>query len=714
MTLFESPSDGFPDEGHTTLAPLDALAPWLEAIDMIVQRYLAVLQARGDDRFDIESIMMPIEMLQAGAHVPSGRPKWLDARASEPNPFDALPPLTGLLAGVARRFGLGEFEILAVLLGMMPVLEPRYGPLLAYVQGDEQALWPHVDLILSLFSSPGDRVQHRLRLTAADQPLRYSGLMHLSERSGRASNREDVLYVRTAGSLVGYLSTGIVPLSQNMVDVGQWLAPIAPNVLELSVEWRRFGAELQQFCYGQTNLITPVVLLEGGEGQDRVLAHVAAQAGCKTFLVDLQALPEEANEAWPVLLEALHVARLSASLLVLKNFTSFEQAHPKLLHALDIRLRTHGEPVVVLLAADANGPGLRELPRLKMTMPRQSAHDDVAAIGAALFQCDEGRPTTDGLDDLPQLLKRTRVDLNTLNYAVHEAHWYAQQRSPSATLGGQDLYQSLRSRALQQFGPLAQRLEPRRGLSDLFISEDLREQMDEILAAISFRDDVLKRGFAKKLAYGVGVSALFYGDSGTGKSMAAEALAFELGLDLIRVDLSTVVNKYVGETEKNLSKIFDLAMADTGVLLFDEADALFGKRSEVTNAQDRHANIEVSYLLQRLEHYPGLVILSTNNRGHLDGAFTRRLTFMARFEFPDVALRTQLWEQIWPPGVDRSADIDWAELARRAELTGAGIRNVALLASWLAARAQRPVGMVDIERALRRELGKTGRLMART
>ncbi|MGY2960128.1 hypothetical protein ACVWZP_001077 [Pseudomonas sp. TE36184] len=714
MTLFESPTDRTMGQGHVISSPLDALAPWLEVIDMIVQRYFAAQQARGDDRFNIESIMIPMDVLESAAYVPRGRPKWLDACASESNPTDVLPPLPELLAGVVQRFGLREFDVLAILLGMMPVLEPRYGALLAYIQGDEQALWPHIDLILSLFSAPGDRVQHRMRLTAADQPLRYGGLIHLSERSGRTSSREDVLYICTASSVVGYLSTGVVPLSQKMVDVGQWLTPMAPNVLELSAEWRRFGTDLQQFCFGQASATTPVVLLEGGEGGDKMLAHVAAEAGRQAFLVDLQSLPEEANEAWPVLLEALHVTRLSAGLLVFKNFTSFEQAHPKLLRALDVRLRTHGEPVVVLLAADANGSGLRELPRLKMTLPRQSAQDDIAAIGVALLQCAEGLPATSSPDDLPQLLKRTRVDLDTLNYAVHEAHWYAQQRAPSAALDGQDIYRALRSRALQQFGPLAQRLEPRRGLSDLVISEGLREQMDEILAAISHRDDVLNRGFAKKISYGVGVSALFYGDSGTGKTMAAEALAFELGLDLIRVDLSTVVNKYVGETEKNLSKIFDLALADTGVLLFDEADALFGKRSEVTSAHDRHANIEVSYLLQRLEHYPGLVVLSTNNRAHLDGAFTRRLTFMARFESPDVALRTQMWEQIWPAGVDRSAGIEWADLAKRAELTGAGIRNVALLASWLAARAQRPVDMVDIERAMRRELGKTGRLMSRT
>ena len=147
------------------------------------------------------------------------------------------------------------------------------------------------------------------------------------------------------------------------------------------------------------------------------------------------------------------------------------------------------------------------------------------------------------------------------------------------------------------------------------------------------------------------------------------------------------------------------------MLLFDEADALFGKRSEVKDAHDRHANIEVSYLLQRLEHYPGLVVLSTNNRGHLDDAFTRRLTFMTRFELPDAELRLKMWRAIWPTQISVASDVDWERLAQRTELTGAGIRNVALLASWLAAEAGRAVTQADIERAIRRELGKTGRLV---
>jgi SpoVK/Ycf46/Vps4 family AAA+-type ATPase len=246
----------------------------------------------------------------------------------------------------------------------------------------------------------------------------------------------------------------------------------------------------------------------------------------------------------------------------------------------------------------------------------------------------------------------------------------------------------------------------------LIISDDLQQQLNEVLAAIRQREQVLGQGFGRKVGYGTGISALFHGDSGTGKTMVAEVLAGALGVDLIKVDLSTVMNKYIGETEKNLSRIFDSAEADAGVLFFDEADALFGKRSETKDAKDRHANIEVSYLLQRLESYPGLVVLATNNRSHLDDAFSRRLTFILRFPFPDQALRERMWRAIWPAETPVAEDVDYCSLAQRANITGANIRNVAMLASWLAAEEQSPaVAMQHIERALQRELGKIGRLV---
>jgi SpoVK/Ycf46/Vps4 family AAA+-type ATPase len=208
-------------------------------------------------------------------------------------------------------------------------------------------------------------------------------------------------------------------------------------------------------------------------------------------------------------------------------------------------------------------------------------------------------------------------------------------------------------------------------------------------------------GFAEQSARGLGISALFAGASGTGKTMAAEVLANELRLDLYRIDLSSVVNKYIGETEKNLRRVFDAAEQGGAILLFDEADALFGKRTEVKDSHDRYANIEVSYLLQRMEAYRGLAILTTNRKESLDTAFLRRLRFVVQFPFPDAILRAEIWRRIFPKDTP-TENIDPTKLSRL-NVAGGNIRNVALNAAFLAADANEPVRMKHLLRAARSE-----------
>jgi SpoVK/Ycf46/Vps4 family AAA+-type ATPase len=211
-------------------------------------------------------------------------------------------------------------------------------------------------------------------------------------------------------------------------------------------------------------------------------------------------------------------------------------------------------------------------------------------------------------------------------------------------------------------------------------------------------------GFAGKSARGLGIAALFWGDSGTGKTLAAEVLAHELDLALYRIDLSAVVSKYIGETEKNLRRVFDAAEDAGAILLFDEADALFGKRSEVKDSHDRYANIEVSYLLQRMEAYSGLAILTTNHKTALDPAFQRRLRFVVHFPFPDQAQRAAIWRTAFPPGapLDR---IDYDKLARL-NVAGGTIRNIALSAAFFAAEANLPLGMGQLLRSVHFEAAK--------
>ncbi|MCW5639213.1 MAG: ATP-binding protein [Rubrivivax sp.] len=247
------------------------------------------------------------------------------------------------------------------------------------------------------------------------------------------------------------------------------------------------------------------------------------------------------------------------------------------------------------------------------------------------------------------------------------------------------LWQRLRDASRGGLDALAQRIDSAATLADLVLPAAALDTLAGIAAQLRHRVQVHEDwGFARPSARGLGLAALFAGDSGTGKTFAAEAIANEAGLDLYRVDLALTVSKYIGETEKNLRRLFDAAESSGAVLLFDEADALFGKRSDVKDSHDRYANIEVAYLLQRMEAYRGLAILTTNLKSALDRAFLRRLRFVVNFPFPDEAAREALWRRQFPPQAPLAGDIDWRALAKL-HLTGGHIRAVALNGAFSAA-----------------------------
>jgi SpoVK/Ycf46/Vps4 family AAA+-type ATPase len=252
---------------------------------------------------------------------------------------------------------------------------------------------------------------------------------------------------------------------------------------------------------------------------------------------------------------------------------------------------------------------------------------------------------------------------------------------------------------------LAQRINSNATWDDLVLPEAPRQSLTEMAAQVRQRLKVYETwGFGVRISRGLGITALLVGPSGTGKTMAAEVLANELRLDLYRIDLSQVVSKYIGETEKNLRKVFDAAEDGGAVLLFDEADALFGKRSEVKDSHDRYANIEVSYLLQRMEDYRGLAILTTNNKEAIDTSFMRRIRFIIQFSFPGVDQRKEIWRRIFPPATP-TAGLDMDKLARL-NVSGGNIKNIALYAAFLAAEAGEPVGMSHLLRGARVEYAK--------
>ena len=292
----------------------------------------------------------------------------------------------------------------------------------------------------------------------------------------------------------------------------------------------------------------------------------------------------------------------------------------------------------------------------------------------------------------------------------------ATAKDTAAQRGGKlerrDLFAAARAHSNPRLSTLARKIEPRYGWDDIILPVDQLAQLREMISTVQARPVVLDTwGVGQKLVASRGVTALFSGPPGTGKTMAAEIISSGLGLDLYKIDLSTVVSKYIGETEKNIERIFIEAEQSNAILFFDEADALFGKRSEVKDSHDRYANIEISYLLQRMEAYDGVTILATNLRANLDEAFTRRLQFSINFPFPEVADRLRIWNTLIPADVPVDSDIDFGYLAEKFRFSGGNIRNVIVSAAYLAAADGGKVNMTHFLHGTRRELQKMGRLV---
>jgi SpoVK/Ycf46/Vps4 family AAA+-type ATPase len=275
----------------------------------------------------------------------------------------------------------------------------------------------------------------------------------------------------------------------------------------------------------------------------------------------------------------------------------------------------------------------------------------------------------------------------------------------------EDLFYACRAQSSQKLTLLARKITPLYTWGDIILPDDRLEQLHEICAQARYRQRVFEQwGFDRAMSLGKGLSMLFVGPSGTGKTMAAEVIAGELGLDLYKIDLSGMVSKYIGETEKNLSAIFQEAAQSNAILFFDEADAIFGKRSEVKDAHDRYANIEVNYLLQKMEEYEGITILASNFPKNFDDAFTRRLRFIVGFPFPEEVYRHRMWKTMFPSDAPLGKDIDFEFLGRKLKITGGNIKNIALNAAFLAAANAGVIGMKHIIRSTKREFQKMGRL----
>jgi hypothetical protein len=591
------------------------------------------------------------------------------------------------LRRLARATRLSELDVELLLVALAPELDSRFEPLYGYLNDDVTRRRAGVGLALRLCGRAESDPAARARL-APHAPLVATGLVVVEEAERSWLTRTVAVPDRVCAHLLG----DEVPDATVAAVLDGDVSAAVDLPAGLTDPLGRLLAGGLRVAYLRQR--------PGGNAVEVAVAALAT-AGRQALGVDADRLLREPDPAAVIRL-VRREALLRGAGLVVGPADAFIDAPPALVRALTGG--PGGDVPVLLHGAVSWEPSWSDQP------PAQ-----VAAGPLARDARDEvWRSTLDGR--LP----------DTLDAAAVTAHFRLStgqiRRAAGAALRQADLAgvpvepthlrQGARSVNAGRLERLARRIEPGVGWADLVLPPVTAAQLRELCARARHRDRVLDEwGMRPGGGRGRGVTGLFAGNSGTGKTMSAEVIAGELGLDLYAVNLATVVDKYVGETEKNLERIFTEAAGVNGVLLFDEADAIFGKRSEVRDAHDRYANIESAYLLQRMETFDGLAILATNLRANLDEAFTRRLDVVVDFPAPDEEQRHLLWERCLAPAVPRVDDLDLAFCARAFELSGGNIRSAATGAAYLAADAGRPVGMADVIGAVAREYRKLGRLV---
>jgi hypothetical protein len=606
------------------------------------------------------------DLLEPEPEVPS--PKCMEGGEA----FPGAPPAINRLS---ELFGLSDFERQILLLCAGVEMDSKLASLCGQAQGHPQRSYVSFGLAMATFAEP-----HWSGLSLA-RPLRRFRLVAIEAGHGLTSAP-----LRIDERILHYLA-GINALDARLESLIQASA----QPLSIAAEHESTAEHASQVL-GSYEQDSPIVHLCGddSDGQEDVAAIVAQKQGRQLFAARVEDLPPVGAD--------------------LDQFMVLWERETKLLS---------GALLIQCGSAGLNGAGRHLAERVKGLL-FLSTREPIRFHRAYLrFQVDKPQPaeqkrlwqhalgpaaaTFNGTVD--NLSEQFRLSARTIFSTATPIALNADPGRP------EDIWNACRALACPKLEDLAQRIVPRAGWEDLVLPESQERVLRQLAAQVRHRLQVYETwGFSGKGRRGLGVSALFTGESGTGKTLAAEVLAHELGLDLYRIDLSAVVSKYIGETEKNLRQVFDAAEEGGVLLLFDEADALFGKRSEVRDSHDRYANIEVGYLLQRLENYQGLAILTTNLRSSLDKSFQRRLRFTVNFPFPDAAAREAIWSRVFPAATPTDG-LDPKKLAQL-KVSGGNIRNIALNAAFLAAEAGKPVGMAHVAEAASLEAQKVERSLS--
>jgi ATPase family associated with various cellular activities (AAA)/Winged helix domain, variant len=612
------------------------------------------------------------------------------------------------LALLADLYELSEFALAALLLALAPELDERYAKIYAFLQDDLTRRSASGALALSLLGAPGDIAQHRQAFASGGALLGQ----HLLELEPQATGARLNAGLRVDPQIRQFL------LGESGIDPR--LAAFAQLRAARAAEPAPFPAAAAAALEGvavQLRRGEPVrLLLQGAVGceHERAVELLGRAAGVPLLQVDVRALAEVQADLRLLCGLLRRQALLTGSLVVFRDGEALcSDAHARLRALLEEEFVRLAPGVVVIargeswLPAAATRAGCATL-----TLERPGS-----AERAELWRYHLSTAGRDVARDVTELLAR-RFKLTPQQIAAAAAQSAAMLRLKKRAEGSdaaaalQAYAAAARAQGGHELEHLARRIAPRHGFEDLIVPDPVRAQLEEIRQRVVHSETVFGSWrFGERMSYGCGVSALFLGPAGTGKTMAAEVLAGALQLEVFKIDLASVVSKYIGETEQNLERVFRAATDVNGILFFDEADALFGKRSEVRDARDRYANLEISYLLQRMEEFPGIAILATNLQNNLDDAFLRRLGFLVYFPFPEAPQRLRIWQSAWSSAVPRDPELHFERIAHAFKLSGGHIKSAAVAAAHFAAADGGVVRLPHVLHAIEREYQKLGRTL---
>lgn len=684
-------------------SPLDELLPALYLLDGLLDRSLELAETLHSSGEKAATLQNPGSLRQTELALPPGYPRYSPAQSTE-MPSSQIQPASRL--GLLQlQFGLSTFDLDVILIALAPELDRRYEQIYAYLQQDGRSVRPNVNLVLNLLcTDAGEKLQRRSHF-APTAPLLHHDLLHLSPP--QPTNHSSLLAQEIS------LDPAIARYLLNETGLDADLSPSCSLILAtMPLEQTSLPASLVQQIGAIAQSSSPThplrLYLQSTDAvtTQQFAQELAHQLNCPLLTVDLNVLLQQPEQFRQRLRRLGRDAWLQNTVLYLQPVDCLHQDSTSHLYSLLINLLAEtNTPIVVAGRQPWQPPGDRSLGMVTIPLAAPDFSErctcwkaHLAAAGLAV------EPST-----IADLADRFRLTSTQIQDAIATTQNQLAYGLESASIEAA-LFQSARNQSGHHLNRLTQPIQPRYDWSDIALPAVQSEQLQEICIHLQHRHTVFETwGFDRKLSLGKGVNALFAGSSGTGKTMAAEVIAKSLQLDLYRIDLSQVVSKYIGETEKNLSQIFTAAASANAILLFDEADSLFGKRTEIKDSHDRYANIEVGYLLQQMEAYEGLAILTTNLKSNLDEAFIRRLRFIVDFPLPSIQERSRIWQNIWPHSLPLDSEINWSVLAKQFDVTGGNIRNIALAAAFLAANEKTKVNISHIEQAICREYQKMGK-----